>query len=121
MAISASEVGTENGGLPASTGLGLVACSPFTAKIEPNSSSLVRSDALMVCIGTTLTRETASCHQVNTPSVQELNVLRLNDRLNVLSAKSAHEIDDEADEQNQAEGATAENETSKVKATAAEQ
>ena len=60
--MSASEGGTNGGGLPVSTGFGLVACSPLAASHEPNFSSFVMSDGVIFCIGTTLTSETASCH-----------------------------------------------------------
>jgi hypothetical protein len=43
------------------------------------------------------------------------------DLLTFRAAKSAHEIDDEADQQNQAKPATADDGTTKVKSTAAEQ
>lgn len=59
---SASEGGTDGGGLPVSTDFGLASCSPLAASHTLNSSSLVMSDGLMFCIGTTLTSETASCH-----------------------------------------------------------
>jgi hypothetical protein len=46
---------------------------------------------------------------------------RLDNLLAFRAAKSAHEIDDEADQQNQAKPAAADNGTSKVKSAAAEQ
>ncbi|HEX5398962.1 MAG TPA: hypothetical protein VFY06_07930 [Verrucomicrobiae bacterium] len=59
---SASEGGKDSGGLPVSTGFGLLSFSPLAASHKLNSSSFVMSAGLMFSIGTTLTSETTSCH-----------------------------------------------------------
>jgi hypothetical protein len=100
---------------------GLVSCSPFAASLKLNSSSFVISDGLMFCICTTLTGETASCHLVNTPPAGSVKNQRLDNLLAFRAAKSAREIDDEADQQNQAQPAAADDRTTKVKSTAAKQ
>lgn len=118
---TASEGGTDGGGLSVSTGFGLESCSPLAASHTLNSSSFVISDGLMFCIGTTVTGETAACHWANTPFADSLVNPRLDYLLTFRAAKSTHEIDDEADQQNHAESAAADDGTAKVKSAAAEQ
>jgi hypothetical protein len=58
---------------------------------------------------------------VNNPPACSLKNQRLDNLLTFRAAKSAREIDDEADQQNQAKPAAADDGTAKVKCTAAEQ
>ena len=60
-------------------------------------------------------------HRVNTPSAGSVKNRWPVNLLTFRTAKSAHEIDDEADWQNQAKPATADDGTTKVKSTTAQQ
>jgi hypothetical protein len=76
---------------------------------------------LMFSIGITITSETATCHQVNPPPAGSVKNQRLDNPLAFRTAKSAREIDDETDQQNQAKPAAADDGTAKIKSSAAEQ